>query len=232
MAGMGSGIRAEESAVKTAGNQFAQRLLVNIAFQDRQTIKVGTHAANQHMVAVEHQVLRGDGGRQQLVTVAYVFSGIFGRDVFEDHLQAGQALTQRLHDRFNKACFPVKNIDIRMGDLTVNQQRHPQLFHAFQHRHNGIRTGNAVAGVGGGVGRIELGGSEYAFVKSALQLRRVERIRQIAGHQRRKIMARRDRINDTLAIGEGGFDGSDRWYQVRHHDRPAIKFTGIRHDGF
>ena len=74
------------------------------------------------------------------------------------HLQAGQALTQRLHDRFNKARSRSKNIDISMGDLTVNQQRHPQLFHAFQHRHNGIRTGDAVAGVGCSVGRIELGG--------------------------------------------------------------------------
>ena len=43
------------------------------------------NTANEHMVAVKHQMLRRDGCGQQFVAVAHVFSGIFGGDMFEDH---------------------------------------------------------------------------------------------------------------------------------------------------
>ena len=49
--------------------------------------------------------------------------------------------------------------------------------------------------------RQEFGCGEYASVESTLQLRRVERIGQVAGHQRRKVVPGGNGVNDTLAIG-------------------------------
>ena len=126
------------------------------------------------MVTVEHQVLRGNGGGNQFVAVAHVLGRIFGSDVLEDDLQARQALAQWFHYGVDKACFAVKNINFRVGDFTVHQQRHSQFFHAFKHRHNRIGAGDAVAGVGSGIRRVQFRRGEYAFVKTALQLVRVE----------------------------------------------------------
>ena len=205
---------------------------MNIAFEYRQAVQVRTNTADQHMVTVEHQMLRGDSGRQQFIAVTHILGGIFGGDMLKDHLQSGQALAQRLHHGFNKARFAIEYINLGVGDFPMYQQRHPQFFHPLQHRHNGVGAGDAVAGVGGGVGRVELGGGEYAFVKAALQLRRVEGVCQIAGHQRGKIMPGRHGVHNALAVSDSRRDGGDRRHQIRHHDRPAIKLTGIRHDGF
>ena len=88
------------------------------------------------------------------------------------------------------------------------------------------------SGVSSGIGRVELGGGEHPFVKAAFQLRWVERVCQIAGHQRGKIMPGRHGVHNALAVSDSRRDGGDRRHQIRHHDRPAIKLTGIRHDGF
>lgn len=85
-----------------------------------------TNTADQHMVTVEHQMLRGDSGRQQFIAVTHILGGIFGGDMLKDHLQAGQALAQRLHHGFNKARFAVENINLGVGDFAMYQQRHPQ----------------------------------------------------------------------------------------------------------
>ena len=232
MTGMGRGVGAEEGALKAAGNQFAQRLLVDIAFEDRQAVEVRTHAAHQHMVAVEHQVLRGDGGRQKFIAITHVLRGIFGGDMFKHHFQTRQALAQRLHHGFDETRFTVENVDVGVGHFTVYQQRHPQFFHTLQHRHNRVNAGDTVAGVGGGVGRIEFGGGKDPFAKAALNLIRIERVGQITGHQRGKIVAGRHGIKNALAIGDRRINRGDRRHQVWHDNRAAINFTGIRHDGF
>ena len=205
---------------------------MNIAFKYRQTVQVRANAAHQHMVAVEHQMLRGDGSSQQFITVTHVLGGVFGGDMFKNHFQAGQALAQGLHHRLNKARFTIENINLGVSDFAVNEQRHPQFFHPLQHWHNGVGAGDAVAGVSSGIGRVELGGGEHPFVKAAFQLRWVEGVCQIAGHQRGKIMPGRHGVHNALAVSDSRRDGGDRRHQIRHHDRPAIKLTGIRHDGF
>ena len=232
MTRMRCGIRAQKRAGETAGNQFAQRLLVNVTLEDRQAVQMWTYTANQHVVTVKHQMLWRDGGGDKLVTVADILSGIFGGDVLEDHFERGKALTQGLHHGVDKTGFTVKDVDLGMRDFTVNQQRHTQFLHTLQHRHDGINAGNAVAGVGGGIGRVKFRSGEYAFVKPALHFVWIQGIGQVAGHQRGEIMARRDGIQNALAIRHCGIDGGDWWHQVRHDNRAAINFAGIRHDGF
>ncbi|MNV22211.1 hypothetical protein D3C71_1131720 [compost metagenome] len=111
----------EEDTGKTAGNQLTQRLLVDITLEDWQAVKVRAHAADQHVIAVEHQMLWGNGCGQQFVTVAHVLCRIFGRDVFKDHFQPLQTLAQRLHDGLNEASFTIKNVNVRMRDFAVDQ---------------------------------------------------------------------------------------------------------------
>ncbi|MNR38636.1 hypothetical protein D3C85_1567560 [compost metagenome] len=89
-----------------------------------------------------------------------------------------------------------------------------------------------MTGVGRGIGRIELGGGKHALFKAAFHLVRIEGISQIAGHQRSKIVASRNSVEDALAIGDRGINGGDWRNQVRHDNRAAIDFAGVGDNGF
>ena len=80
-----------------------------------------THATNQHMVAVKHQMLRSDGGSQPFISVTDIVGSIFGGDVLKNDFQRSQALAQRFHHAFNKARFTIKNVDICMCHFTMHQ---------------------------------------------------------------------------------------------------------------
>ncbi|VDZ83744.1 Uncharacterised protein [Kluyvera intermedia] len=125
MASMRRGVSAEESTGKTAGNQFTQRLLVDVTLKNWQAVKVRAYAANQHMIAVKHQVLWCNRGGNKVIAIAHVFRRVFGGDMFKHDLQARQPLAQWLHDGIDKARFAVENVDIGVGHFPVNQQRHP-----------------------------------------------------------------------------------------------------------
>ena len=69
----------------TADSRMNQRVLVDIALQDRQAEIVGTNTANQHVVTVIHQVL-GRNGRANIGTgFGDKGHGIVGSDVFHHH---------------------------------------------------------------------------------------------------------------------------------------------------
>ena len=72
--------------------------------------------------------------------------------------------------------------------------------------------------VGGGAGRIELGGGPYRFGMALLDLVRRCRIGQIAGHQRFEIAAGRPYREDTGTIGDGGVHRGHGRHQVWHDD--------------
>ena len=174
MAGVRRGIGTEERAGEPAGDQLTQRLLVDVALEDRQTVEVRAHPAHQHVVTVKHQVLWRNGGGDEIVAVTHVLCRVFGGDMLKDHLQRGQALAQRLHHGLDKTGFTVEDVNVSMRHFTVNQQRHTQFLHAFQNRHDGINAGDAVAGVGGGICRVEFRCRKHAFVKAALHFVRIQ----------------------------------------------------------
>ena len=80
-----------------------------------------THATNQHMVAVKHQMLRSDGGSQPFISVTDIVGSVFGGDMLKNDFQRGQALAQRFHHAFYKARFTIKNVDICMCYFTMHQ---------------------------------------------------------------------------------------------------------------
>src|SRR5690606_10683658 len=61
--GVRGGIGAEEELGVAADGHIPQGLLMGVALEDGQAVEVRAHATGQHVIAVEHQVLDGQGGR-------------------------------------------------------------------------------------------------------------------------------------------------------------------------
>ena len=86
---------------------------------------------------------------------------------------------------------------------------------------------DAVAGIGGGVGRVELAGEERALRKPALDFAGVDVVREVAGHQRCEDDTRLKRGEDALSISRRGRGGGDRRIEIGHNDGPRERTTGI-----
>ena len=91
----------------------------------------------------------------------------------------------------------------------VNQERHPQFLHRLQNRIDALYRGYAALGIGGGSGRIELGGSEDTLFEAFAQVVIVSRVGQVTGHQRLEAMARRQRFANSCAVRNRRFLGRD-----------------------
>ena len=89
-----------------------------------------------------------------------------------------------------------------------------------------------MGGIGGGVGRIELGRREDAVAMAGDQIGRIGRVGEIAGHQRREGDAGGNRGADARAIGVGHRRGRHRRRQVRHDDGARELAGGERHHRF
>ena len=84
-------VGAKEKACLARGGGVAQGKAVFFAFGDGQAIVVRFDAAGEDVVAVDHQVVRGDRGAKRVVLGARIIDGVCGGDVFHDHAQAGCA---------------------------------------------------------------------------------------------------------------------------------------------
>src|SRR6185437_12561240 len=73
----------------------AQREAVRLALGHRQAIHVRPEAAGEERIAVDHQMMRGDGGGQVAPGASDEIGGLPGGDVLEHDLQRRQALRQR-----------------------------------------------------------------------------------------------------------------------------------------
>ena len=71
---------------------------------------------------------------------------------------------------FDEHRLTVKDIDLGIRDLPMDQQRHADAGHRFQHGIELQQIRHPSSGIGGGVGGVELGRSKDALSKSRLQL--------------------------------------------------------------
>jgi hypothetical protein len=92
---MGRGIGAQEHPVMARGRQLAQRQAVLLALGHRQAIGMRAHAAHQHGVAVDVQVLRRDRGAQVGAAAFDELRGFLRGDVLEHDFQRGEIAHQR-----------------------------------------------------------------------------------------------------------------------------------------
>ena len=84
---------------------------------------MGANAANQHVVAVIHKVLGGNGCRKlAALMLLHEVRGICGGNVFKDHLKRWKRVQCRGKHSLQEDFFPVKNINIRVGHFAMNQQ--------------------------------------------------------------------------------------------------------------
>ena len=190
------------------------------------------HAAFKHGVAVDGQVVRRDGGGDVGAGIAHEIHRILGGDMFEHDLQRREIGDDAIQDAIDEHRLAVEDVDCVIGHLAVDEQRHADALHRFQGRIDVAHIGDAMGAVGGGVGRIKLGGGEDALRMAAHQFVRIDAIDQIAGHQRLEFQARRNGGANAVPIGSGSGSGRHRRFQIWHHDGTGeLARGGIGHGG-
>ena len=107
---------------------------MRFAFGNRQTVIVRAYAACQNMVAVDDQVMSGDGRRQIAACIgANIVYRIGGCDMFHDHAKLRYAFAKRVKHPLDEHGFAIKNVDVRIGDFAVHAQGQADLRHALQY---------------------------------------------------------------------------------------------------
>ena len=113
-------------------------------------------------------MVRGDGRRNMTGTIHDEIDAVRGRDVLQNDFKLGIVSQHRAQCPLEEYGLTVKNIDRRIHDFPVNQQRHANALHDFQASTNFVHTTHACCAVGGGIGRIELDRSQYTRLKTCL----------------------------------------------------------------
>jgi hypothetical protein len=117
-----------------------------------------------------------------------------------------------------------------VSDFAMDQERHADLLHPFEHAHDLRDIGDAMRAAGGGMRGIEFRGGEYAFAVAARHFVGIAIVGQIGDDQRREIELGRHGGVDPIAIGNAFLGGRNRRRQVRHHDRSRKLARGILRD--
>ena len=214
------------------GDDLAQRLLVLTALGHWQAIEMGPDAAGQHVVAVNAQMVGGDGGGDILAAGPHELHRVGCRDVLQHDPEIGKPVHGGAEDPLQEHPLPVENVDIGGGHLTMNQQRHADLRHGGQHRVDLANIGDARLRIGGRPGRIELAGSQNARLEAPCDLLRIDGVGQIGRHQRLEITVRARRLPDARAIGIGSRSGRDRRHEIGHDDGALELARGVGRDQF
>ena len=175
-------------------------------------------AAFEHGIAVDGEMVRGDGRGDIRAAGFDERHGFGGGDMFENDLQRRIIADQPGQGAFDEHRLAIENIDMAVGDFTMDQQRHPDPLHGVQRIADLRDIGDAMRRIGGGMGGIQLGSSEHAVRMAALQFIASDAIGQITGHQRGEIQRRVDSGKDAVAIGGTGGRGGDRRLQIGHDD--------------
>ncbi len=95
----GAEVGAEEEARVARGGGGAQGEAVFFAFGDGQAVVMRPDAAGEDVVAVDDQVMRGDGGGEVIAAGTGIGHAFLGRDMFHHHAQAGDAGAERVPAR-------------------------------------------------------------------------------------------------------------------------------------
>ena len=174
--------------------------------------------------------MRRDRRRQVRPGRGYVVHRFFGRDVLKHDAQFGQPSPQPVEHPVDKHRLAVEHVDLRVGHLAVDQQRHAEPCHAFEHRRDSVVIDDAKGRIGRCPCRVELDRREHPFFIAPGDLFRLGSVGQITGHQRREIATQRESSADALAVRIRRRDIGHRRYQVWHYDRAGELPGGERQD--
>ena len=177
------------------------------------------------MVAVDHEVVRGDRGGKAAVVAAHIVGGIGGGDMFHDHAQRGMGAADRVENAVDKDGFAVEDVDCAVGDFSVGAERQADLGHAVEHGGDLVEIGHAAGGIGGGARRVEFDGVNQALGMGAGHVIGVGVLGQVEGHQRGEIRAFGQGRHDPVAVG-GGLGAGHHWGHEVRHDNGAGEVAG------
>ena len=110
---------------------------------NRQAIGVRPHATIKHRIAVDTQMVRGDGCCQRLTRCRHEIHGILGGDVLKHNLQRRLVFHQRRQHLINKHRFAIKNINFRRHHFAVDQKWHTDFLHPLQNTREVRNVGDA-----------------------------------------------------------------------------------------
>ena len=223
-------VGAQEKAGVPIGCGLHQGLAVGFALQDRQAVVRRPDAAREDGIAVVQQVVRRDGGTQQLIALAHVLRGLARGDVLEHDLQAREIAAQGDEVAVNEDGLAVKEVDVGTGHLAMYQQQHAHFLHGFEHRVDLAQLGHARIAVGGGAGRIELG-RHHTCGLGPLDFLGRQVIGEVERHQGLKTHAGRHGGAYAVAVGQGLGSSGHRRLEVGHDDRAAELARRVRHHG-
>ncbi len=223
-------VGAEEEFGRARGRGGAHREAVVLALGDGQAIGVRANAADQHGVAIDVEVLRGDrrgdvggGARDELRRLC-------GGDMFKDDLELGEGADERFQRALDEHRLAVEDIDVMVGDLAVDQQRHADALHPLEHAHDVGDVGHAMRAAGGGMRGVEFGGGKHALSMAARDFVGVGSVGQIGDDQRGEVEVGGDRGVDPVAIGAAFLGGGHRRRQIGHDDRAGELARGVARD--
>ena len=95
-------------------------------------------SAGKHVIAVEKQMMRGDGCGNPFIFRGDKLDGLLGRNMLEHNLQLWQFRSQWAKNLINEAFFPVKNINLMRGDFTMYEQWNFEISHFFERWHDPV----------------------------------------------------------------------------------------------
>ena len=150
--------------------------------------------------------------------------------MLEHDLQVRQARAQRDQHGLDEYGFAVEDIDLRIGDLAMDQQRHADFRHPLQHASDLQDIGDTEMGIGGGPRGIELGRDPGTRLIPGLDRVGIGIVGQVQRHQRLEPGTCRQGSQDAGAIGVGGLGCGDGRRQVRHDDSAGELPRGITRD--
>ncbi|MOA04086.1 hypothetical protein D3C78_1236200 [compost metagenome] len=149
--------------------------------------------------------------------------------MLEHHLEGREALDHPAQVLVDEALLAVEHVDVGVGHLAVHQQRQADLGHGFQYREDVVDGGDARVRVGGGAGRVQLGGVHQTAGLGRADLLGSGLVGEIEHHQRLEAAAGRTGSEDALAVGRGLLGVAYRRHQVGHDDGAAEGACGIGH---
>src|SRR5262249_41475362 len=141
-----------------------------LALGHGEAIHVWPQATGEECVAVDHQVMRGDGGGEVGAGAGDEIYGFPGRYMLEHDLESRQTLRERLQYTLDEDRLAIGHVDSGIGDLAVDEQRHADIRHTLEHRRDLPDIGHPLRRMSRGVCRIELRRGEDPGAVAALDL--------------------------------------------------------------
>ena len=228
--GVRGAVGAQEKPRTARGGRLDQSQAVGFALEHGQTVVVRAHATQKQGIAVEQQMVGGDGGGGRAVGLGDKLRGLLGGDVFHHDFEFGEVAPKGYEVALNEHRLAVKQVHRRVGDFAMHQQQQAMALHGLQGGADFAQIGHARIAVGGGTGRVELA-SHHTGVFGALDLIGGQAVGEVQAHQRVKRRAFGQGGHDALAIGQGQRGAGDGRLQVGHHQCTGKLRRGVGHHG-